>query len=84
MIPWEESEIFQEGNYRLLRWAAIFLTLLTTVISILTGDWSVLGYWLLGLGAVLAVYAGTIWSVAHLVILVIRGFKRLFRREHKT
>jgi len=85
MIPWEESAIHQEANYRLLRWAAVVVTVGVAVFGLYTGDWSYFGYWILGLGIfflALVVYAGIIWSVARLVVLAVRVFKRVFHREH--
>ena len=46
MIPWEESEVHQEGNYRFLRGCVIIATVVAALISLISGDWSILGYWL--------------------------------------
>ena len=85
IIPWEESEVYQEFIYRLLRWAVLILTVGLAVFCLFTGDWYYFGYWMIGLAilflAVLA-YAGIIWSVGRLAILAVRVFRRLFHREH--
>ena len=85
IIPWEESEVYQEFTYRLLRWAVLILTVGSAVVCLFTGDWSYFGYWMIGLAilflAVLA-YAGIIWLVGRLAILAVRVFRRLFHREH--
>ena len=85
MIPWEESQLHQEANYRLLRWAALVISVGSIVLAWLTDDWSFSRGWFLFLAvlvAALAVYAGIIWSVARLSVFVVRVFRRLFHREH--
>jgi len=80
---WEEDPHWQEGNYRLLLFAVVLSGIGAIVNSVLFHDWSFLVYWLKFMAVVLstlALYAAIIWTSAHLIRKIFRGFKHVQQR----
>ncbi len=79
MIPWEESQFHQEANYRVIRFCLVCATIIGVMLGLLSGVWSVL----IGLAVffvALAIYAAIIWTGAHIVLVLIRFFRRWRQR----
>ena len=82
---WEEDPRYQKANYRFLLFLIAALTIGVAIWSAWEREWTMLGYWMLGLFAVLlalALYAAVVWLVGHSVGLVVGVYKRVFHKNH--
>jgi energy-converting hydrogenase Eha subunit H len=81
---WEEDPRYQEANYRFLLFLIAALTVGVAVWSAWEREWTMLGYWVLGLLAVLlalALYAAAVWVVGHSIVWIVRVFKSVFHKK---
>jgi hypothetical protein len=83
---WEEDPRWQEANYRLLLWSVVVLGGVAVLASIFTGDWTFARGCFIGAAIILAalvIYAAVVWTVGHLIVLVVRFFRRRFDGHQK-
>ena len=81
---WEEDPRYQEANYRFLLFLIVALTVGVAIWSAWEREWMMLGYWMLGLLAVLSalvLYAAAVWLVGHSIIWVVGVCKRVFLKK---
>lgn len=81
---WEEDPKYQENNFRLLVGIAVISTAAVTVYGFALQDWAFLGYWYSMLGVLaggILLYGAVVCSVAYLVRVVLRLFRRAPRNN---
>jgi len=83
---WEEDPRWQEANYRFHVFLVAALTGGVVIWSAWMHEWTMIGYWVLGLGVLffaLCIYAAIVWTVGHLIMWLGRLFRRMvhWRRD---
>ena len=81
---YEEDPNWQETNYRFLLILVAIVTVGVAVWSAVVSKWMLLGYWMSGLVSVflaLCLYASVVWGFGHLVLLILKLYKRVSHRN---
>jgi len=83
-LMWEEDPRWQEANYRFHVFLVAALTIGVVIWSAWMHEWTIIGYWLLGLGILffaLCIYAAIVWTVGHMILWLVRLFRRMVHRR---
>jgi 4-amino-4-deoxy-L-arabinose transferase-like glycosyltransferase len=81
---WEEEPSYQKANYRFLGFLTATLVVGVAIWSAWEREWMMLGYWVLGLLAILlalAFYAAAVWLFGHSIASMVRVFKSVFHKK---
>ncbi len=81
---WEEDPRYQETLYPLSIGLVVVSTVMVGIWSLVTDNWSILSYWIYGLGVLflaLCGYAAVVWTIGNLVLLSVKLIKRTHKRQ---